>query len=203
MRVFLVRHGRTSLNAAGLLRGQLDVPLDETGEAEAAALGKVFRHVPLAVVVSSPLRRALDTARHISSGSNSPRVVDDRLRDRFCGEWAGKTLDEVEERFGSVDAAPGVEPWQDFQSRTSAAFLDSLRTHSAENGGLAGVALVTHDAVLRALLRRLVPGLELARLELPTGSWTELEQSSGAPTWRTVHLGELPEIGQQQSSGDR
>lgn len=72
MRVFLVRHGRTSLNAAGLLRGQLDVPLDETGEAEAAALGKVFRHVPLAVVVSSPLRRALDTARHISSGSNSP-----------------------------------------------------------------------------------------------------------------------------------
>ncbi len=92
MHVFLVRHGETALNAAGVLRGQLDVPLNATGEAEATALSEVFRGVPLSTVVSSPLRRAVDTARPVAAASGAHFTIDDRLSDRFYGEWAGHAL---------------------------------------------------------------------------------------------------------------
>lgn len=55
--VYMVRHGRTALNAAGLLRGQLDPPLDRVGRLEAAQLAAVFVHREIEVVVASPLRR--------------------------------------------------------------------------------------------------------------------------------------------------
>ncbi len=54
--VFLVRHGRTPLNAAGVLRGRIDTPLDHVGRAEARALGDVFHGVSISGVVTSPLR---------------------------------------------------------------------------------------------------------------------------------------------------
>ncbi len=196
--VFLIRHGETALNAAGVLRGQLDVPLSKTGEAEASALGGLFREVPLRAIFSSPLRRAADTARPMASSSGGPLEIDDRLTDRFYGEWAGHPLEQVEERFGSLDAAPFVEAWQLLEARAEEAF--SYAVAVAEAGGSPredsplGVALVTHDAVLRALLGRLLPASRMATLELPTGSWSELVSSPGKG-WRALHLGEVPANG--------
>ena len=125
LRVFLIRHGETALNAAGLLRGQLDVPLNATGEAQAAALGRVFAGVPLSTVVSSPLSRAADTARSVATATPAPLRFDDRLRDRFYGEWAGYSLEHVKARFGSIDSAPFVESWSLLQERTEEAFLEA------------------------------------------------------------------------------
>ena len=195
--VFLIRHGETALNAAGVLRGQLDVPLDATGEAEAVALGEVFREVPLSALVSSPLRRAADTARRIASASGALLTVDGRLRDRFYGEWAGHSLEQVEERFGSIDSAPLVESRQLLEARAEEAFCDAAAKASDPAAGSVegGVALVTHDAVLRALLTRLVPALVSAKLHLPTGSWSELVPAPGVSQWRPVRLGELPASG--------
>ncbi len=207
--VFLIRHGETALNASGVLRGQLEVPLDATGDAEAEALGELFRGVPLSAVVSSPLRRATDTARPVASSSQAPLQLDDRLSDRFYGEWAGHSLEEVEERFGSIDAAPLVEARQLVAIRAEAAFLDAvaaLETVTArEAGGLVdegsqvAVALVTHDAVLQVLLSRLLRGLDLATLELPTGSWSEIV-SSPEGQWRALHVGEVPASGRRPFS---
>jgi broad specificity phosphatase PhoE len=210
--IFLIRHGETALNAAGVLRGQLDVPLNETGEAEARALGGVFREVPLSAVVSSPLRRAVETARPIATASGAPLTIDERLSDRFYGEVAGHSLAQVERRFGSIDAAPLVEAWQLLESRAEEAFLEVAASFDAAapplraaardttvtgaGGQVAGpagsAALVTHDAVIRALLRLLVPVLDSVKLELPTGSWSELVAQSPAGQWRAAHLGELP-----------
>jgi probable phosphoglycerate mutase len=202
---FLIRHGESALNAAGVLRGQLDVPLDATGEAEAVALGEVFRGVPLRAVVSSPLRRAADTARQVASASGALVTIDDRLRDRFYGEWAGHSLERVEELFGSIDSAPLVEARQLLEARAEEAFCDAVDV--AKTGGAAaasvegGVALVTHDAVLRALLMRLVPAPGSAELQLPTGSWSELVSASGGMQWRPVRLGELPASGCRPAPG--
>jgi broad specificity phosphatase PhoE len=71
--IFLVRHGRTPLNAAGVLRGRIDTPLDDVGQAEARALGDTFRGVGLGGVVSSPLVRAYDTAAAIARTSGDAR----------------------------------------------------------------------------------------------------------------------------------
>ena len=201
MHVFLVRHGETALNAAGVLRGQLDIPLNATGEAEAAALGEVFRGVPLSAVVSSPLKRAFDTARPVAAASGAILTIDDRLSDRFYGEWAGHALSQVEARFGSIDSAPLVEAWQLLEDRAGAAFLNAVATGEASGAAVgdvkAGVALVTHDAVLRTLLGRLLPALSSTRLDLPTGSWSELVPATTGKLWSVVHLGELPESGRR------
>ncbi|MGO9964430.1 MAG: histidine phosphatase family protein [Acidimicrobiales bacterium] len=194
--IFLVRHGETALNSAGVLRGQLDVPLSATGQTEALALGELFRDVPLRAVVSSPLRRAVDTARPLVLGSTAPFEIDERLRDRFYGEWAGHPLAEVEERFGSIDAAPGVEEWQRVGARAEEAFLDAVAGGGAAGGGQAGVALVTHDAVLRALLGRLVACSDPGNVELPTGSWSELVAGQGGG-WQALHLGQIPASGRR------
>ncbi len=203
--VFLVRHGETALNAAGELRGQLDIPLDAAGEAEAAALGEVFRGIPLSAIVSSPLRRAADTARPVAAASGALLTIDDRLSDRFYGEWAGHALSQVEARFGSIDSAPLVEAWQLLEDRVEGAFLDAVATAEASGAAVgdvkAGVALVTHDAVLRALLGRLLPALSSAKLDLPTGSWSELMPATGRKHWRVVHLGELPGSGRRPALG--
>jgi broad specificity phosphatase PhoE len=209
--IFLIRHGETALNAAGVLRGQLDIPLNETGEAEARSLGEAFREVPLNAVVSSPLKRALDTALPVAAGTKAPLSIDDRLSDRFYGELAGHSLEQVEKRFGSIDAAPLVEAWQLLEARAQEAFLDAAGSLAAPDasqgdprrngaGTLAraatpSAALVTHDAVIRALLRLLVPALGSVRLELPTGSWSELVFDSFDGRWRAVQLGKLPADG--------
>lgn len=193
LHVFLIRHGETALNADGVLRGQIDVALDAVGVAEALALGEMFRELPLSAVVSSPLARAVSTARPVALACRSALTIDDRLRDRFYAEWAGQSLSRVEKQFGSIDAAPSVESSRLLEARAEEAFRDAI----AQGEIAGGMALVTHDAVLRALLRRLVPTLNVASLVLPTGSWTELVQHGGPDRWTADRIGEVPGSGRR------
>ena len=85
-----------------------------------------FLNVPLASVTSSPLCRAVDTARPVSAASGASLVIDERLSDRFYGELAGHSLAQVEERFGSIDAAPLVEAWQLLEVRAQDAFSEAV-----------------------------------------------------------------------------
>ncbi|MGA2527767.1 MAG: histidine phosphatase family protein [Acidimicrobiales bacterium] len=192
VQIFLIRHGETALNAAGVLRGQLDVPLDDDGQAEALALGERFSDVCLSAVISSPLKRALDTARPVAKASGAPMWTDERLSDRFYGELAGQSIAQAAERFGSIDAAPLVEAWQLLEQRAQASFLEAA---SRAAGAPGAVALVTHDAVLRALLTLLVPELSSVRLDLATGSWSELQADSPAGPWKAPRIGQLPASG--------
>ncbi|HAT16741.1 MAG TPA: histidine phosphatase family protein, partial [Gemmatimonadetes bacterium] len=70
--LYLVRHGRTEANASGLFLGRSDLALDGVGERQAAAVGSAIG--PVDRVVSSPLRRAVQTAEAF----DSPVVVDNR-----------------------------------------------------------------------------------------------------------------------------
>ncbi|MGH8982222.1 MAG: histidine phosphatase family protein [Acidimicrobiales bacterium] len=181
--LFLVRHGRTALNADGRLRGRLDPPLDEAGLAEVGALGRAFAGfsaagagaVTVGAVVSSPLVRALQTASRIATACGVSIEIDDRLADRDYGEWAGERPGELVRRFGSVDAAPGVEPYDSLAARATAAVTALL----AGLGESAGV-LVAHDAVNRAILSRLVPALGPPEgIRQRTGCWNRLELAGG------------------------
>lgn len=59
--IVLVRHGRTAANREGIFRGRMDVPLDATGRAQAAATAQLLKTWPLAAIYSSPLSRAART----------------------------------------------------------------------------------------------------------------------------------------------
>lgn len=81
-RVFLPRHGRTALNAAGLLRGRLDPGLDAVGVLQALALAGVLGYQDLQLIVSSPLVRAVETAKKVALRAGLEVEVDERLVDR-------------------------------------------------------------------------------------------------------------------------
>jgi probable phosphoglycerate mutase len=152
--VFLVRHGRTTLNATGRLRGRLDPSLDAIGQVEAFELAQQLAYAHPARIVSSPLQRAMQTAHPLSEHVNVPITVDPRLADRDYGPWAGEEPAWVVARYGSLDAAPEVEPRQSVLDRTRAV-LDEQRPFLA----VGPVVLVAHDVVNRLLLASLDPGL--------------------------------------------
>lgn len=79
-RVYLARHGRTALNAAGVLRGRLDPELDVFGEFQARMQGMALGNRDLGVVVTSSLRRAVDTASAVAERAGLQVAVDDRDR---------------------------------------------------------------------------------------------------------------------------
>lgn len=182
--LFLIRHGRTTLNADGKLRGHLDPPLDDVGTAEAMALASTLA-VTLAStptsnsnladtrpmrIVTSPLARARQTAEAIGRRNGSDPIVEKRLIDRDYGQWAGRRPDEVIAQWGTLDSAPGVEPAADVAERARAVLdeqIDWLR--------LGPVVLVAHDAVNRLLLRSLDPDLgAVDAIGQRTGCWNLL-----------------------------
>jgi broad specificity phosphatase PhoE len=189
--VFVIRHGRTALNADGALRGLLDVPLDEVGLAEAARLGKLFESVPLSVVVSSPLRRARQTAAPVAGSTGAAVRIDEAFTDRDVGAWSGMPAARIIERFGSLDQAPGIEPRADFNCRVLSGWTSLITELTGRT-----FAIVTHDAVIACLLEGILDraGASEPAVRQPTGGWNRLELEAGR--WSAVALGVSPDVGQ-------
>lgn len=193
-RILLVRHGRTALNAAGVLRGNLNPELDATGLIEARAVADAIGHSGLAFVVSSPLRRALDTADHIAARAGLRVEIDVRLIDRDYAGWAGKPKTELLAEWGSLDAAPGVELSADVSARALDVFHDVAR-----RVGMGSAVLVTHDAVLQLLLPALDPRLEGPEpLPQDTGCFNVVERDDHL--WRVTGVNLSPAGAQRRPS---
>lgn len=171
--VYLVRHGRTALNADGRLRGHLDPPLDDVGCEEVLRLARAFHGRSLSRVITSPLQRAVDTGRAIAAEAGLEASTDERLVDRDYGPWAGERLDDVRARWGDVDSAPGVEARPSIEHRVRSV-LDEVG--ELLTGG--AVVLVAHDAVNRILLSSLDPELgDPDAISQRTACWNELVPS--------------------------
>lgn len=181
-RLVLIRHGRTALNREDRLRGLADPPLDEVGESQAAALVPTMAALEVAVVLCSPLIRAVRTGSIIAAGIGVPVHADPRFTDRDYGPWAGALRQEVVDRFGTVDAAPGVEPPESVLTRVRPAIGAVIDEHDGT------VAVVTHDAVIRPLLAELAT--DIGQVRAPNGSWNELLLENGV--WRVTAADRLP-----------
>ena len=106
--VFLIRHGRTSYNAAHKLQGQVDIPLDAVGEWQvkqtAAALKSLYvdrrPEINHRFIVCSDLKRAHATAQAFADVLGGIEPVDDRrVRERSFGDWDGHAVAELAERY--------------------------------------------------------------------------------------------------------
>lgn len=188
-RVLLVRHGRTVLNAENRLRGWLDPELDDVGLTEVRALADVVAARDPVRVLSSPLRRAVQTADEVARLVGVRVELDHGLIDRDYGHWAGYPSDYLVGRWGSVDAAPGVEPVDAVRCR-ACGVLD----HQLHYLGPRPVVLVSHDAVNRTLLAHLDPSLGPAnRITQRTACWNELAYVAGE--WRVLMVDQKPCVG--------
>jgi glucosyl-3-phosphoglycerate phosphatase len=107
-RLVLLRHGQTEYNAGSRMQGQLDTELSDLGRMQAVAAAEVLAKRQPMLIVSSDLRRALDTALALSERSGLPVSVDTRLRETHLGDWQGMTHLEVDA------VAPGARlAWRD------------------------------------------------------------------------------------------
>ena len=123
--LFVVRHGRTAHNAGGLLLGRTDSPLDDLGVRQAQALGEVPELVGASRVVSSPLSRALETAKALGP----PVSVDERWREIDYGAFEGLPVGDAGELWDrwTTDLAhrpPGGESLRDVGERVRSACVE-------------------------------------------------------------------------------
>ena len=95
-RIYFLRHGETEWNTEGRVCGHTDVPMSDVGRQQARMLAQRMKSIPVEALYSSPLRRALDTARIIGEAIGRGPMVDNRLRELSYGDWEGKTFDEIE-----------------------------------------------------------------------------------------------------------
>ena len=89
MKLYVTRHGETAWNAENIVCGTTDLPLNDTGRAQALETGAQLADTPLDLVVCSPMLRARQTAELICQGRDLPLLLDPRLREQDYGEYEG------------------------------------------------------------------------------------------------------------------
>ena len=172
--VLLVRHGRTTANASGVLAGWLPgVNLDEVGREQADAVGRRLREAGLAPVrlVSSPLPRCVETAERIlafgeaqadadaetgTEAGGIPLCVDERLGECRYGAWTGRPLAEL-----------AKEPlWRVVQDHPSAA---AFPPGEGESAGMPGESIAAMSARAVAAIREI--DAQVAAAHGPEAIW--------------------------------
>lgn len=151
----LWRHGQTIWNAERRFQGQTDIPLDETGEAQAAAAASRLATLAPDAIFSSDLSRASSTAAPLARLTGLAVTLDKDLRERSGGSWEGLTDTEIAQRFPIERASwnpPDGEPSAAVADRVGAALHRIAAT--LRDGGLAVV--VSHGAALRLGMARML-----------------------------------------------
>lgn len=100
--LYLVRHGETVDNACQLMQGQTHGELNENGILQAKALSEEWRNRAIDAVISSDLKRAIDTATLIAAPHGLKVVTTSLLRERDWGDFTGRYIPDLKN-----------EPWPD------------------------------------------------------------------------------------------
>lgn len=156
--LIVIRHGETAWNRERRLQGQLDIPLNDTGRAQANAVAQALANEPVDALYSSDLARTMATATPLAQALGLEIVPDARLRERCYGDLQSMTYAEVAEKrpedFARWQARvpdyapPGGESLREFHERSVETVLELARRHP---GGR--VVLVSHGGVLDCLYR--------------------------------------------------
>lgn len=152
MKIYITRHGQTDYNKQSLMQGRSDIPLNETGLAQAEATKEKIGDIKFDAVYASPLIRALTTASVISGLSKDEIITDERIIEADFGKYEAENYFKVGFpmklywMFPEIFPAPkGVETIKSMVLRT-ADFLKELETKDYEN-----VLVVCHGGIIRPL----------------------------------------------------
>lgn len=174
--LLLVRHGQSEWNAAGLMQGQTPhVPLTELGHAQAAEAARELAALSPRALLSSDLRRAVETAEHCARATGLPLVTTRALREQGYGVLEGRPSRELWDVVDWTDphwAADGGESLAELHGRV-AAYLKNLCAEPPADV----IALVTHGDTIRAA-QAVAAGLgpdAMPAVTPPNGSVTRLE----------------------------
>jgi broad specificity phosphatase PhoE len=159
VRLYLVRHGETAGNAQMRYLGTRDEPLTEIGTWQAIQTAEALSRLPVKAVISSPKRRAADTAMQVQKACGIELRLDARLAEGSFGRWEGLSRAEVL-NLGNPDAEllarwetdsscapPGGESIEDIQRRVIS-LVEELKMEFPASS----IVLVSHVGPIKALL---------------------------------------------------
>jgi broad specificity phosphatase PhoE len=174
--IWLARHGQTAYNHERRFQGHLPVPLDDTGREQARALARAATQRGWGALWCSPLERALQTAQIVGEAIDMQPHPDARFAETDCGDWTGRTFDEIEaedpQRFRAFITAdpsfafPGGESFAQQAARVQDGLVDV-------RAGELPALVVCHRGVMRLALTH-ARGHELSAIEVPNAALVEL-----------------------------
>ena len=180
-RLLLLRHGETPLSVQRRFSGRGDPELTERGLAQARAAAARLSTYDVTAVVSSPLRRARQTAQAVSDAVGAEVVVEDGLAETDFGEWEGQTFAEIQRAWPAEMSAWLASP--DVGPPGGESFTQTFaRVRTARDKLLAGypggtVIVVSHVTPIKTLLMDALdaPPTALYRIHLDPASLSSTE----------------------------
>ena len=143
----LIRHGQTDWNLAARMQGRTDIPLNDTGRAQARAAASAFAAEPWHAVVSSPLGRARETAAILAEHLDVPLgAAYDELIEQEFGEAEGAFVADLDTRWPDRDFA-GKEPDHEVGERGVRGLERVARDYDSKR-----VLVVAHGTLIRHTL---------------------------------------------------
>ncbi|KRN08725.1 histidine phosphatase family protein [Liquorilactobacillus mali] len=188
--LYIVRHGQSEANAAGILQGSLiDTPLSEKGQVQAKHVRDAFEKKMLHfdLVFASPLLRAAQTAAIISPKTTT--IFDERLKEFDYGNWDGQKVTDIHRRFAKFfdekrNLLPGSEKvshGDDFASIT--AKLNGFLTELAAKYPTQDILIASHGFTIKLLLNAVLGISNLSSLNEPyNAGLTKIELTASTRT---------------------
>ena len=160
LNVYFLRHGESEGNNARIIQGRHDLPLSERGLQQAEAIADWLEDKPIEVVLSSPLKRAIQTAQAIGQVLGLKDVqLHEGLNEADTGIFTGLTVDQVQKRFpeawrsfqsSSWEGVPEAERSADLVNRTEGLWRDLGRLCTE---GKRNLLCVTHSGILQWIVK--------------------------------------------------
>lgn len=164
--IYIFRHGQTDYNVERRVMGQLDIPLNDVGHAQATELAEKLATAAIGAVYSSPLARAMETARAVADKTGAPIITDARLMERNNGKLQGHIVhgtenpDEYKMDYNQLELffpasqlndnnwrPDGGESRTECWTRGRAAITDIAQTTPYDI-----IAVSTHSGIMRGIL---------------------------------------------------
>lgn len=195
MKLLLIRHGQTEVNASGSMHTLNDYAgLSEIGLRQAQNLIRVCKDHGVQMLYSSNENRAKQTAEIIAVGLGIKNNPTNALHERNWGEWEGRTWAEIKNELDTMNlqqrytfVPPSGESWQQMETRLKQC-VDKIIA-DGESTQVNAVAIVTHGGALRGLMPILkdTPKEVSLKYDFENASVTIFEYKSGLYTEITVN----------------
>jgi len=154
MEIFVTRHGQTDWNVLEKIQGQTDIELNDVGKQQAEETSKLIKNENINLIITSPLKRAKETAQIINKNFNVTIIEDNRLMERKFGQNEGLTKNTIKKlkennpemkeiwNYNKNIDCNGIETMHDFCNRIYE-FLDDASIRYKDKN----ILLVTHGGV--------------------------------------------------------
>jgi len=162
LKIYLVRHGETQWNSEGRFQGQIDIPLNDIGISQALATARASLRLGLTALYSSPLKRTIQVAQHISSITGIPINLDPGLMELNLGSLEGITGNDMRRNWPevwnqwrldpSLVSMPKGESLISLSDRCWESFDNIQRNHSDDDQ----IAIVSHNFAIRCICARIL-----------------------------------------------